>query len=250
MRGQRNLSPTFAAVLLTSHVGLVAYDGESHSDTEHSSKSPSKRRGKRRHVRVFTFDCSSQFPSSRLAPLFWLGRGFQFRPYRCGRSFRRYVCLSADKSSPCFSHPLMKAGPVSAGSSSSLPPMIIQRPVRVPSRTSLGAHQSSNDAREMDVDDAKQACVSDDGTMSSTRAELDEEVAGGDGSGALGKICGVLFPPPIPDVVDWGIPPESQKPCDPEVEVGDRHIVHGNRLANPLLLAGKAYSFPYPQERP
>jgi hypothetical protein len=97
----------------------------------------------------------------------------------------------------------------------------------------LRTHQSSNTAQEMDVDDAKQTSVSDDGTMHSTRADPDEEVAGGDGdgSGDLGKIRSVLFPPPIPDVDDWGIPPESQNPCDPEVEVGDRRIVQRNQLA-------------------
>ena len=73
----------------------------------------------------------------------------------------------------------------------------------------------------MDVDDAKRASASDDGTMSSARVELDEEVAGIDGSGGLAKIRSLLLPPHIPDVDDWGIPPESQKPCDPEVEVGD-----------------------------
>ena len=119
----------------------------------------------------------------------------------------------------------MKAGPISAGSSSSSPSIIIRRTAQVPSRTSLRPHQSSNDAREMDVDDAKQTSVSDDGTMFSSRADLDEEVAGGDGSGGLGKIRSALFPPPIPDVDDWGIPPESQEPCDPDVEVCDRRIV-------------------------
>jgi len=64
--------------------------------------------------------------------------------------------------------------------------------------------------------------VSDDGTMSSTHADLNGEVAGGDGSGGLGKIRRVPRPPPIPDVDDWGIPPESQNSCDPEVEVGAR----------------------------
>lgn len=246
MHGERNLLPTLTAVLLIFNVGLVAYGGgESHSDTERNSKSPSKRRGKRRHVRVFTFDSCSQFPSSRLAPLFWLGRGSQFRRYRCGRSFRRCVCLSADKPSPCFSHTLMKVGPVSVGSSSSPPSIIIRRPAHVPSRTSLRTHQSSNNAREMDVDDAKQTSVSDDGT----RADLDEEVAGGDGSGGLGKIRAVLFPPPTPDVDDWGIPPESQKPCDPEVEVDDHPIVRRTQFTNSLLPAGEACSFPYPQER-
>jgi len=86
----------------------------------------------------------------------------------------------------------------------------------------------------MDLDDAKQASASDDGTMFSTRADLDEEVAGGDGSGGVGRIRSLLCPPPIPDVDDWGIPPESQNPCDPEVEVGDRRMAHMTRR-NQLL---------------
>lgn len=114
----------------------------------------------------------------------------------------------------------MKAGPVSAGSSSP-PSIIIRRPPHVPSRTNLRTHRSEDDTGEMDIDDAKQTSASDDGAMSSARVELDEEVAGVDGSGGLGKIRSLLLPPPIPDVDDWGIPPESQKPCDPEVEVGD-----------------------------
>jgi hypothetical protein len=71
----------------------------------------------------------------------------------------------------------------------------------------------------MDVD-AKPTSVSEDGTIPSVHTDLDGEVTGGDGSGGLGKIRRALSPPPIPDVDDWGIPPESQKPCDPEVEVG------------------------------
>ena len=73
MRGEHHSSLALAIALLILYGGLVAYDGESHSDTEHNSKSASKRQGKRRHVRVFTFSCSSQFPSSRMVPLFRLG---------------------------------------------------------------------------------------------------------------------------------------------------------------------------------
>ena len=103
------------------------------------------------------------------------------------------------------------------------------------------------DAREMDVD-ARGTSVSDDGTMSSARADLYGEVAGDDVSGGLGKIRRVLCPPPIADVDDWGIPPESQQPCDPEVEVGDRRIVHsdGERTGSLIMfVVGKADPFPY-----
>ena len=69
----------------------------------------------------------------------------------------------------------------------------------------------------MDID----ASVPEDGTRSAAaRADPDGEIAGGDGSEGLGKIRHLLPPPPIPDVEDWGIPSESQKPCDAEVEVG------------------------------
>ena len=71
-------------------------------------------------------------------------------------------------------------------------------------------------AQEMDTD----ASAPEDGTGPAVRADPDEEIAGGDGSEGLGKIRHLLSPPPIPDVEDWGIPRESQKPCDPEVEVG------------------------------
>jgi hypothetical protein len=145
----------------------------------------------------------------------------------------------------------MEVGPVSVGASSSSPSIIIRRPAHGPSRTSLRTHQGSNDAREMDVDDAKQTSVSDDGTMFSTPADLDEEVADDDGSGGLGKIRSVLFPPPIPDVGDWGIPPESQEPCDPDVEVNDRrsYLSKKSIVTNSPLLSGKACSFPRSQKR-
>lgn len=77
-------------------------------------------------------------------------------------------------------------------------------------------HSHEDDARGVDVD----ASGPEDGSMSSLRADPDREVAGSDGSGSFGKIPHVPSPPRIPDVDDWGIPPESQKPCDPEVEVG------------------------------
>lgn len=34
----------------------------------------------------------------------------------------------------------------------------------------------------------------------------------------LSRIRGLLRPPPIPERVDWGIPPESTEPCDPAIE--------------------------------
>ena len=86
---------------------------------------------------------------------------------------------------------------------------------------------NDKDAREMDVD-VRATSVSDDGAMSSARVDLYREVAGGDGSEGLGKIRRALCPPPIADVDDWGIPPESQQPCDPEVEVGDHRIAHND----------------------
>ena len=105
-----------------------------------------------------------------------------------------------------------KAGPITAMFTS-----LNTRPIApVPSGTRLDT--DDKDTREMDVD-AKGTSVSDEGA----RADLDEEVAGSDGSGGMGKIRHVLCPPPIADVDDWGIPPESQRPCDPGVEVGVKH---------------------------
>ncbi|KAF9648375.1 HCNGP-domain-containing protein [Thelephora ganbajun] len=62
--------------------------------------------------------------------------------------------------------------------------------------------------------------------MSPARADLDREVADSDayGSEGLGKIRSLLCPPPIPGVDDWGIPPESQKPCDPHVAEKLKHF--------------------------
>jgi len=81
----------------------------------------------------------------------------------------------------------------------------------------------------MDLGDAKQTSASDDGTMFSARVELDEEVAGGDGSGGTESIRSLLCPPPIPGVDDWGIPPASQNPCDPGVEA---KLMHFHTLKN------------------
>ena len=36
----------------------------------------------------------------------------------------------------------------------------------------------------------------------------------------LTRIRELLRPPPIPGVVDWGIPAQSMAPCDPAIEVG------------------------------
>jgi len=41
----------------------------------------------------------------------------------------------------------------------------------------------------------------------------------GDIPDELTRIRALLRPPPIPGVEDWGIPPESTSPCNPDVEV-------------------------------
>ena len=117
-------------------------------------------------------------------------------------------------------------------------------------------HQSGDDALEMDAEDAKQPPPSEDGTVSSARVDPDEEVTGS-GSGGMGKIRSMLCPPPIPDVDDWGIPPESQMPCDPEVEVSNHRRVRMTRRKigsiTPLFSlfnAGKAHEIPHSQKRP
>ena len=117
----------------------------------------------------------------------------------------------------------------------------------------MRTHTNDKDAREVDAD-AKATSVSDDGTMSSPRTDLYREVAGSDGSGGLGKIRSVLCPPPIADVDDWGIPPESQQPCDPEVEVSDHRIARDDaeKIGSLIVflfcfrLVGKADPFPHP----
>lgn len=106
---------------------------------------------------------------------------------------------------------------------------------------------NDKDTREMDVD-AEGTSVLDEGT----RVDLDGEVTGSDGSGGMGEIRRVLCPPPIADVDDWGIPPESQQPCDPEVEVGGNRVQRddaekiGSLIVSFLFSAGKADAFPYP----
>jgi hypothetical protein len=108
------------------------------------------------------------------------------------------------------------AGPVSAAPSPSSS-IIIRRPSHAPSRATLRTHPDGSCSREMDVEEERPTSGLEDGMV---HVDLDGEVAGGDELGGLGEIRRVLCPPPIPDVADWGIPPESQKPCDPEVEVG------------------------------
>ena len=85
--------------------------------------------------------------------------------------------------------------------------------------------------------------------MPTARADPDGEVAGSDGSGSWGKIPHVPPPPQIPDVEDWGIPPESQRPCDPEVEVCA--IVSFDEISSLILFLfiGKADPIPYSQKR-
>ena len=55
MHGEGKVLHTLPPVVLIFRVGLLAYDGESHSDSERDPKLTSKGHGKR-HVRVFTFD--------------------------------------------------------------------------------------------------------------------------------------------------------------------------------------------------
>lgn len=40
------------------------------------------------------------------------------------------------------------------------------------------------------------------------------------------RIRQLLRPPPIPGLKDWGIPPETQQPCDPAIAVS-----HDSKLA-------------------
>ena len=35
----------------------------------------------------------------------------------------------------------------------------------------------------------------------------------------LSRLRALLYPPPIPGVDDWGVPPESSEPCDPALYV-------------------------------
>ncbi|KAJ3873655.1 HCNGP-like protein-domain-containing protein, partial [Lentinula edodes] len=59
----------------------------------------------------------------------------------------------------------------------------------------------------------------------------------------LARICALLCPPPIPGLVDWGIPPEAETACDPELQslLTPKHFndtVMSNRsFRNPHLYA-------------
>ncbi|KAF8580935.1 hypothetical protein K439DRAFT_1619416 [Ramaria rubella] len=59
----------------------------------------------------------------------------------------------------------------------------------------------------------------------------------------LSRIRALLYPPPVPDVDDWGIPPASSQPCDPELERSDppKHfndsLMSNRTFRNPHLYA-------------
>ncbi|GAW08061.1 HCNGP-domain-containing protein [Lentinula edodes] len=86
------------------------------------------------------------------------------------------------------------------------------------------------------VDNPASASTTGSPQTSSTRTPEPEDVH-------LARICALLCPPPIPGLVDWGIPPEAETACDPELQslLTPKHFndtVMSNRsFRNPHLYA-------------
>ncbi|KAF8634229.1 hypothetical protein AX15_000993 [Amanita polypyramis BW_CC] len=67
----------------------------------------------------------------------------------------------------------------------------------------------------------------------------------------ISRIRRLLRPPPIPDVEDWGIPPESQQPCDPAIATKLSHFhelkkdVENPKHFNDSLMSNRSFRNPH-----
>ena len=55
-------------------------------------------------------------------------------------------------------------------------------------------------------------------TLSKDATSSDQQLVTDDPADELSGLRSLLLPPPIPGLVDWGIPPQSTEPCDPVIE--------------------------------
>ena len=86
--------------------------------------------------------------------------------------------------------------------------IIIRRPVR-----------SKPHLRSRLADDAETSSPPATQAETSSSSTLSEDQSSDQSLNELTKIRDLLRPPPIPGVVDWGIPAAPTEPCEPAIEV-------------------------------
>lgn len=91
-----------------------------------------------------------------------------------------------------------------------------------------------------DIDEDMATISNAEASGSSTSTEVPLIPGQEPATSEISQIRAFLQPPSIPGVEDWGIPPETTEPCDPEIEVklilprgiSPSHPIHRRNLRN------------------
>lgn len=132
--------------------------------------------------------------------------------------------------------------------------MIIRRPA-IAHKNQIRAHISDDIIQEEDQSQvagpsSREMDSAMDGSSSSSHAAPPDEF-----KDELSRIRGLLHPPPIAGIDDWGIPPESSEPCDPTLYVCypfPSISSHSNYVFRIIFIPtiGKTLPILYPEKRP
>ncbi|CDO76929.1 hypothetical protein BN946_scf185006.g11 [Trametes cinnabarina] len=131
-------------------------------------------------------------------------------------------------------------------SSSSKPAVIIRRHAPAKPHLRTRVPDDARDEAGSSNPAVPRRSASQEVTGSAAGAAYEEEA-----SDELARVRQLLHPPPIPGVVDWGIPPEPETPCDEAIKAKITQFLalkrdpHNPRHFNDSLMSNRAFRNPH-----
>ncbi|KAJ7060857.1 HCNGP-like protein-domain-containing protein [Mycena amicta] len=125
--------------------------------------------------------------------------------------------------------------------------IIIRRP---PTQHKAHARTSATHEEQSEAATSVQAPTQAPMKTQDQNAEASTSRSSSEPQDELARIRELLWPPPIPGVEDWGIPPASQEPCDPAIQTKLAQF-HALKTSNPpkhfndSLMGSRAFRNPH-----